>query len=141
MRYLREEGLKWEQGMRLHHGPSRVALELPRGRRVSAESVIERMQLRQQPQWICVEGQFLRLRSEPEVWLACESVTTEHNALVGLDAPDEDDGVLEQEIAEIEAQVRARLEAETESEGEEEDERNRPPTPSQDMEYAGVVYM
>lgn len=53
--------------MRLHHGPTRVALELPRGRHVSAESVIERMQLRQQPQWICVEGRFLRLRSEPEL--------------------------------------------------------------------------
>jgi hypothetical protein len=125
--------------MRLHHGPNRVALELPRGRRVSAESVIERMQLRQQPQWICVEGQYLRLRSEPELWLACEIVAAEHNAGVGDDAAVEEDGVFEQEIAEIEAQVRARLEAaDTEDEG---DEADRPPTPSQDMVYEGVVYL
>ena len=125
--------------MRLHHGPNRVALELPQGRRVSAESVIERMQLRQQPQWIRVEGQYLRLRSEPELWLACEIVVVAHNALVGDDAAQEDDGVFEQEIAVIEAQVRARLEADTTDE--EEDERERPPTPSQDMVYERVVYM
>jgi hypothetical protein len=77
--------------MRLHHGPSRVALELPRGRRVSAESVIERMQRRQEPKWVEVAGRFLRLRSEPEVWLACEMVVTEHNAEVGEGAADESD--------------------------------------------------
>ena len=124
--------------MRLHHGPNRVALELPRGRRVSAESVIERMQLRAQPHWIAVEGRFLRLRSDPELWLACEIVVTEHNAFVGEDAGEEEDGVFEQEIAQIEAEVRARLEAETDSE---EEERERSPTPSQDIVYEGVVYM
>jgi hypothetical protein len=125
--------------MRLHHGPSRVALELPRGRRVSAESVIERMQRRQEPKWIEVAGRFLRLRSEPEVWLACEIVVTEHNAEVGDDAADEsDDEAVTEETAEIEAQVRARLEADT---TEEEDERDRPPTPSQDMLYEREVYL
>ena len=125
--------------MRLHHGPSRVALELPRGRRVSAESVIERMQRRQEPKWIEVAGRFLRLRSEPEVWLACEIVVTEHNAEVGDDAADEsDDEAVTEETAEIEAQVRARLEADT---TDEEDERDRPPTPSQDMLYEKEVYL
>jgi hypothetical protein len=123
--------------MRLHHGPSRVALELPRGRLVSAESVIERMQLRQQPQWICVEGRFLRLRSEPELWLACEIVATEHNAFVGDDAPNEDEGVLAQEIAEIEAQVRARLESTTDTE---EEDPTRPATPSEDLVYDKFFY-
>jgi hypothetical protein len=126
--------------MRLHHGPNRVALELPRGTRVSPETVIERMQLRQQPQWICVEGRFLRLRSEPEVWLACEIVATEHNALVGLDAPEEEAAAFEQEIAEIEAQVQARMEEATDTEGEE-DERARPATPSQDMVYERQFYL
>jgi hypothetical protein len=125
--------------MRLHHGPNRVALELPRGTRVSPESVIHRMQLRRWPHWIAVEGRFLRLRSDAELWLACEIVATEHNAFAGDDAPDEEGDVFEQEMAEIEAQVRARLEAETDTE--EEDEADRPPTPSQDMVYEGVVYM
>lgn len=129
--------------MRLHHGPSRVALELPRGRQVSAESVIERMQLRQQPQWICVEGRFLRLRSEPELWLACEIVATEHNAFVGDDAPNEEDLALAEEIAEIEAQVQARLEAPADMDDEDGDEgeaSTRPATPSEDLVYDKFFY-
>ncbi len=125
--------------MRLHHGPSRVALELPRGRRVSAESVIERMQRRQEPKWVEVAGRFLRLRSEPEVWLACEMVVTEHNAEVGEGAADEsDDEAVADETAEIEAQVRARLEEAT---TDEEDGVDRPPTPSEDMVYEREVYL
>jgi hypothetical protein len=125
--------------MRLHHGPSRVALELPPGRRVCAEAVIERMQRRQEPKWIEVAGRFLRLRSEPEVWLACEIVVTEHNADVGDSAADESDNeAMTEETAEIEAQVRARLEEAT---TDEEDGLDRPPTPSEDMVYEREVYL
>jgi hypothetical protein len=125
--------------MRLHHGASRVTLELPRGRRVSAESVIERMQRRQEPKWIEVSGRFLRLRSEPEVWLACEIVVTEHNAEVGDDAADaSDDEAIAGDTAEIEARVRLRLEEAT---TDEDDGADRPPTPSEDMQYEKEVYM
>lgn len=131
--------------MRLHFGPNRTVVVLPEGRRVSAEWLIERMQNRPEPKWIEVSGRLLRLRSEPEVWLACEIAVIEHNVRVGEDADDASDNeAAARETAEIEAQVQARLElycSSDEDEGDAMDERDRPPTPSQDMVYEGVVYM
>lgn len=128
--------------MRLHFGPNRTEVRLPEGRRVSAEWLIERMQNRHEPKWIEVSGRLLRLRSEPEVWLACEIVVIEHNVSVGEDADDASDNeAAARETAEIEAQVQARLEQEATTDEEDGEERDRPPTPSEDMVYDRVVYM
>lgn len=110
---------------------------------MSAEWLIERMQQRPEPKWIEVSGRHLRLRTEPEVWLACEIVVIEHNVRAGEEADDASDNeAAARETAEIEAQVQARLELHCSSdEDSEQDERDRPPTPSQDMVYEREVYM
>lgn len=126
--------------MLIHCGPQRLPFVMPENQRVSPEWLIYGVRKAQLPNWIYVDGSYIRLLTDEQLFLACEIVAASHNAYV--DPRSESNYQLQREVEEIEEETRARLEAPTDDEGSDGmDERDRPPTPSEDMVYDKVLYM
>ena len=99
--------------MQLHATWRQIDVGMSATRGVHADELLERIRLCSPPYWLSVEGTFIRLSSRGELWVACQAVAAEHNA-IAYNVP-EDDGFA-QEIADIEARVQAHLEDPAESE-------------------------
>lgn len=99
--------------MRLCYGWQKHSLTMSGTRAYLADELLSAMNRRSRPHWLCVEGEFLQLSGEGELWLACRAAAAEHNALA--EGAARDDGFA-QEMAGIEARVQAHMADPAESE-------------------------
>jgi hypothetical protein len=119
--------------MQLHVTWQKIDVGMSATRGCHADELLARVRLCSPPYWLSVEGTFIRLSSRGELWVACQAVAAEHNA-IAYNVP-EDDGFA-QEIADIEARVQAHLEDPAESE-----DSGDSVSSSEDMVYERCVYI